>query len=66
MSKHRVDGRPKKSILDVYMDILDDFENGEHVDSDWIKDSFELMGYTIVSNEHYWDLQNKILELEGV
>lgn len=62
--KYKCNGKPKKSLLGVIVDISMDFENGEHVDDSWVKDSFELAGYTLVSNEHYWDLQNKILELE--
>lgn len=61
---HKVNG-PKKTLLGVIVDICCDFEGGEQVDEIWVKDAFELAGFTVVSNEHYWRLQNKILELEN-
>lgn len=63
--KHLVyDGKPKKPLLGIIFDLHDDLENGEHVDNQWVKDSFELQGYMISSNEHYWGLQNDRFELE--
>ena len=41
-----------KSVLDVYNEIVDDIENGEHVDSQWIVDSFDLAGYELKTKEN--------------
>ena len=35
----------------IWSDICDDLRNDEHVDGAWIKDTFDLAGYSIVKHE---------------
>ena len=47
------------NLMQIWNKICDDIDNGEHVDSDWIRDSFDLGGYDIISHEHHNKLITK-------
>jgi len=55
----------ENTIYRIFDSICDDCERGEHVDSRWIKDAFEMAGYSIIKSEELIRPQDKeIAELK--
>lgn len=53
-----------ETFISIFNKICEDTQRGEHVDSDWIKDSFDLSGYSIITHEKITTLNETIKELE--
>lgn len=53
------------SLLAIYNSICDDVENGEHINSAWIKDTFDINGYSIIKHDELADKDKTIEKLEA-
>lgn len=52
-----------KSFINIFNEICDATQNGEHVDSNWVKDCFDLNGYTIIEHNKLIQKNKTIKEL---
>jgi len=56
----------RNSLHKVVEELVEDLENGEHVDGYWLRDTCELNGWKVVSAKKYEEMERKINHVTSI